>query len=209
MFICIAVGFLHLALALWVCTLGSSTIASDTRWQIFCCHLTVVQIFLQRRLTGDELVLADRLVRHVRTQFVGLYPAVTLKLKGHHALHFSAAVQRYFVCMHSLSSDVTVYMYRFGSLRNLWCMRFETVNKAVKRTVSNGNKRGISRIAMEKRSRALAAASVLSNIEEPTALRVITDEYTKKFVQDQLCDARGTHVFSSMQHMQRRPVTFL
>ena len=89
-----AVGYLHLSLALWVCTLGCSDIASDVRWQTFCCHVTIVQIFLQRRLTGDELTLADRLVRHVRTQFATLYPTVSLKLKGHHALHFSTAVQR-------------------------------------------------------------------------------------------------------------------
>ena len=94
MFAHAAVGYLHLSLALWICILGCDDVAADARWQNFCDHLSYMATFLQRTASDEELTRANQLVRRVREQTPRLYPEVTLKLKGHYALHFADAVRR-------------------------------------------------------------------------------------------------------------------
>lgn len=87
---------------------------------------------------------------------------------------------------------VRACMRRFGSLRNVWCMRFETVNKTVKRPVKNGNKRGIARIAMEKMMRATAAAEAIAQLEEKNTTGVSpVSAATRDFIVSTLCASRG------------------
>lgn len=79
-------------------------------------------------------------------------------------------------------------------------MRFETVNKVVKRTVKNGNKLGIARIAMEKLNRSIAKKA-----DEKRQRPV--DDHTQTLIQTLYCDPRGKNLYCCMRYRAARSLS--
>ena len=115
--------------------IGESIPEGDEHWSCFLVFWEICKISLAFEIREEDAGHLGWLVAIFLEMFSFLYSeGVNITPKMHHLVHLPDQILRY-----NCNSSITIInflFYRFGPLRNTWCMRFESKNKEMKQYTS-------------------------------------------------------------------------
>ena len=127
---------LYLASQMWLLgrllpyLVGQYVPRDDEHYRLFLQLLSITNIILSPALTMDRAALLSTLLADHHRQFRLVYPLNSVIPKMHYLVHIPRLTVKYIniiiVLYYTCTYFVTLLFFRFGPLRQLWTMRYES-----------------------------------------------------------------------------------
>lgn len=124
--------------------IGDLVDRDDDHWECFLLLWDICSVVCSFELTTDDVTHLGWLIETYLEAFTSLYGA-SVTPKMHYLVHLPKQILMWVFTSSILHVHVqchihVLFFYRFGPLRQHWCMRFESKNAQIKRFVSSSFK---------------------------------------------------------------------